>query len=336
MMYSALTYSFISFLISIITTPFFCKLALRLRVVDAPDGKIKVHEKTTPYLGGIVVFLSMIVFAIFTDISLDKRFLGIILGSIVLVCVGLIDDIYTIKPIEKIFGQNISAIIFIFFGNHLIYPPIYAFVGYGITFLWFITIMNAINLVDIMDGLAGVLSLVAFISFGIIAYSSNNTLLLFLCSSMVGGLIGFLYYNKPRAKIYLGDAGSLFLGGILGSLPFVVYSDTLLLHSNIHEFLTGTIILGVSLMETILLIIIRTYKKIPFYRGSPDHFACYLKKKNWSEYKILLFVFVIGALLGLVAHLFFFRNVAIIATLLQLLLLLFFSIFMIFLNKASI
>ena len=90
---------------------------------------------------------------------------------------------------------------------------------------------------------------------------------------------GFLYFNKTPAKIYLGDAGSLLIGGLLATIPFMIPWGTY----TIFGFLTPVIILGVPLVEVASLIIIRTYKKIPFYFGSPDHFAHYLFDQGWTK-----------------------------------------------------
>ena len=334
MVYTAVLYGLLSFFISFFTIPFFCKLAVKLNIVDHPDGKIKVHEKTTPYLGGVAIFfaaaISMYCFGLFES----QHYMHIMIGVAVLGCIGLIDDLYRIKPAEKFLGQSVAAFCFLLSGNCLRLPWMHPFIAYLITFFWFMTTINALNLVDIMDGLAGSISLCAALSFAVIGYYSNNSSLVIFLSSIIGSLLGFLYYNKPRAKIYLGDAGSLSLGGLLGVIPFMLDSHTQA--NNLKELFVGVIILGIPLLETALLIIIRAYKGIPFYMGSPDHFACYLRNKKWGNVKILCFMYILSVILCFVAKTFFFHDFSFIATFLQLFILLFFFVFVVYFNKASI
>ena len=228
--------------------------------------------------------------------------------------------------------------LFLFAGNCLKIPHLYPcatvldyFFTYFLTFFWFLTIINAINLVDIMDGLAASISLCACISFACIGYFFKNITMVSWALIISGALISFLFYNKPHAKIYLGDAGSLMLGGVLSLIPFLITTGGSLY--NYNNFLGGAIILGIPLMETLLLIVIRTYKKIPFYLGSQDHFVCFLRKKKWGDWKILFFVYVIALYLYFVAQMFFLKKISLIATFLQLSILLFFSFFTIYYKK---
>ncbi len=327
MIYTALFYSCLSFLFSLISTPFFSFLAIKTGIVDNPDGKIKLHKKATPYLGGLSIFFPIIFFMIYFQTFVGWQYTGIILGLTILMIVGLLDDMYQLNPTQKFFGQCIAAIIFVSAGNYIKYPSLSGLYAYVITIFWYMTIINALNLVDIMDGLAGFISLGALMSFAVLAYIERANNLLFFTLIISGSLVGFLYYNKPRAKIYMGDTGSLFLGGCLGLTPFLLAKDSTV---NIHEMLVVIILLGIPLAETALLILIRTYKRIPFYKASPDHFACYLRRKKWHEWKILSGVSIVSILLSFVAFCFFMKTFSCIATFLQLFLLLFFSIFIIY------
>lgn len=110
----------------------------------------------------------------------------------------------------------------------------------------------------------------------------------------MGALIAFFWYNRPPAKIYLGDAGSLFIGGFLATIPFLFNWG---LYNNCYGFLTPAIILAIPLLEVTFLVIIRSYKGIPFYQGSPDHFCLYLKMNGWSIWEILLYVLTVSLVL---------------------------------------
>ena len=120
-----------------------------------------------------------------------------------------------------------------------------------------------------------------------------------LCS-FLGALVAFLWYNKPPARIYLGDAGSLFIGGFLATVPFLLHWGTY----NQYGYLAPIIILAIPLLECYSLILIRWYKGIPFYQGSPDHFCLYLQGGGWSKSVILTYVMALSGFAGCVALLF--------------------------------
>lgn len=159
--------------------------------------------------------------------------------------------------------------------------------------LWIATIINAFNLVDVMDGLASLLAICATLSFGIIAAVTGQYTILYLLAPFVGALCAFFWYNKPKARIYLGDTGSLVIGGFLSVIPFLfnwgLYSP--------YGFVVPFILLAIPLLEVGTLIIVRTYKGIPFYRGSPDHFSIYLQQKGWSKNTILGYMVGLSSLL---------------------------------------
>jgi UDP-GlcNAc:undecaprenyl-phosphate GlcNAc-1-phosphate transferase len=121
-----------------------------------------------------------------------------------------------------------------------------------------------------------------------------------LLTAFLGSLCAFLWYNRPLASIYLGDAGSLFIGGFLATTPFLLNWGTYITYG----YISPIVILGIPLLEVVSLIIIRCYKGIPFYRGSSDHFACYLQAKGWKKDHILLYVFGLSSMLGTIAFLF--------------------------------
>ena len=127
----------------------------------------------------------------------------------------------------------------------------------------------------------------------VIAGFLGHTELLFLLSSFLGALIAFLWYNKPPARIYLGDAGALFIGGFLAVIPFLIdwgkYS--------LIGFIAPIIVLAIPLLEFSSLILIRSYKRIPFYRGSPDHFSSYLLANSWKKGSILIYILAMSTIL---------------------------------------
>ena len=156
-----------------------------------------------------------------------------------------------------------------------------------------------------MDGLATTLASCAAATFLVIAIYLGHIELAIILSAFLGALIGFFVFNRPEAKIYLGDAGALFIGGFLATVPFLFDWGTF----HAYGYLTPIIVLAIPLLEVGTLIIIRRYKGIPFYRGSPHHFSIYLQEKGWSKYKILLYVLLMSFWLAICSFLFFTKKV---------------------------
>ncbi|HRN78362.1 MAG TPA: MraY family glycosyltransferase [Candidatus Dependentiae bacterium] len=288
-----------SLLVTFYIIPIFRSIALRFGLVDNPNGTLKRHKEPTPYLGGVAIycgFLSSLVFTVPFENNMFLFFVGITL----LLFVGLTDDLAPLKPHQKLFGQCLAAFCFLKSGFYLKEHIFYNCWSMPISFLWIMTIINGFNLVDVMDGLATALAIMASISFFIIALILHNWAVAILLASFTGALVAFLWYNRPPAHMYLGDAGALWVGGFLATVPFLINWGTY----QIYGFVTPVIVLGIVLLEVLVLIVVRTWKGIPFYQGSPDHFCIYLQEKGWSKYNILLYISILSAILGIISVLF--------------------------------
>jgi UDP-GlcNAc:undecaprenyl-phosphate GlcNAc-1-phosphate transferase len=281
-----------SSLITLYLVPFFCALAERYNFVDKPDGKIKVHKSAVPYLGGVAVYGGFLCGIMFT-MPFESRMYFLIISITLLLMLGLIDDLMPLEPYQKFFGQMIVALSLLKAGFYLKEHLFFNLWNLPLSFLWILIIINAFNLVDVMDGLATSLAIYATLGFMIIAGLLGHTELLFLLSSFLGALIAFLWYNKPPARIYLGDAGALFIGGFLAVIPFLIDWG----RYSLIGFIAPIIVLAIPLLEFTSLILIRSYKRIPFYRGSPDHFSSYLLANGWKKESILIYILAMSAIL---------------------------------------
>jgi UDP-GlcNAc:undecaprenyl-phosphate GlcNAc-1-phosphate transferase len=287
----------ISFLVTFYLVPFFCNLARRLKFVDEPDGKIKRHKEPTPYMGGLAVYIGFLASLCLT-LPLENNMLLFFVGATLLLCVGLVDDLLVLKPYQKFFGQILAMLCFLKAGLYLKEHFFYSFWNLFISGFWILLIINAFNLVDVMDGLATLLAICATTSFLAFAIYFNQSALVLLLCAFLGALTAFLWYNRPNAQIYLGDAGSLFIGGFLATVPFFFKWGTY----NVSGYLTPIVILAIPLLEVSTLILVRTYKGIPFYMGSPDHFSIYLQQNGWSKAGILKYVFALSIVLFMAAY----------------------------------
>lgn len=283
----------ISFSVCLILIPIFRICAFKFNIVDAPDGKLKRHEKITPYFGGLSIYFGTLV-----TLLLRFNFEGywlFLLSATLLMFLGLVDDIFVLKPFIKFFGQIISISVLSF--GDIFFKQIFinSFFTLLIDLFWILSIINAFNLIDVMDGLCCSTAILSCLGFVFVSLIYNQALLCILLVAFLGALIAFLFYNFPPAKIYLGDSGSMFIGGFLAVIPFFIHWD-----GNFTAFSSTFLLFLVPILELVALIIIRYLKGIPVYLGSPDHFSIYLRNKGWSKNKILFFVALINSSLILI------------------------------------
>lgn len=289
----------LSFLFAFYLIPILKTVAVRLNVLDVPDGRVKKHKEPTPYLGGIAVYISFIV-ALALTFPFENRMFSFLTGSTLLLFVGLIDDLVPLRPGQKFAGQIIATLCFLRAGFDLKSHFFYNYWSIPLSFLWILSLINAFNLVDVMDGLATILAGCASVSFIIMALYLQQPTVAILLGALLGALLAFFWYNKPNASMYLGDAGSLFIGGLLATIPFMINWG----RYNWYGYLTPVIILAIPLLEITTLVIVRMYRGIPFYLPSPDHFSIYLQRNGWSKWGILLYVLSLSVVLFVGAFLF--------------------------------
>lgn len=290
--YTNLIFTFLSsFVLTSLLIPFFTKCALKFKIVDSPDGKLKKHDKATPYLGGVAIFLATFCVLLFM-LNINQNIVILFSSLALLMLLGLIDDIYIIKPLIKFLGQTLSILLLLVSNIYLKDFFLSKYLTIFLIMFWNLTLINAFNLIDVMDGLCTTVAIFATMGFIIISILFNQLSVCILLFAFLGALISFLFFNFPPARIYLGDAGSMFIGGFLGVVPFLLKWP-----SNFTAFFSSICLLLIPILELISLIIIRTYKRIPFYLGSPDHFSIYLRVKGWSKKNILTYVACINILL---------------------------------------
>lgn len=289
-----------SFLLGLIFTPICIKVANRFNILDKPDANLKKHEKPIPYLGGVSIFLAffitLFVHKMVTTHTL-KGLIGIIVGASLIFLLGLIDDIRKLSVPFKLSVQVLSAVVLIicgikikFLGNE--------FINIIFTVLWIVGVTNAFNLIDIMDGLAGGVTLIASITYFIIGLEGGKLFSPLASLSLGGSILGFLVYNFPPAKIFMGDAGSLFIGFTLAALSITEsYSFT-----NNLAVLTPILILGVPIFDTLFVMWMRWRQGKPVYFGSPDHFPLRLLKVGLSKKQVIFIIYSVSIFLSIIGY----------------------------------
>ncbi|MGQ9563984.1 MAG: MraY family glycosyltransferase [Thermogutta sp.] len=233
-----LVYAALSCLAAIITsaliTRLVCYVAPRVGLMDNPDGKRKLHSKPTPLGGGIAIFASVcLVLAgnIWLPNPWGLRFhqdrwdlVVLFVAACWLVLVGLLDDLVGLRGRHKLLAQTIAAVILVAGGYSFSRVSVmgisfeFGWFGPAVAVLWFLATINSINLLDGMDGQAATLGAIFSFSIGIMACITGHHAVAFVAFVLAGATIGFLWFNLPPARIFLGDTGSMFIGLMLGCL----------------------------------------------------------------------------------------------------------------------
>ncbi len=283
----------LSLILSLYLTPVMCRAALQFGIVDRPDGKLKKHREPVPYLGGIAIYLSFLL-ALAFSFEFDQEVLGLLLAGTIVLLLGFIDDLGFLKTWVKFAGQLIAVLVLVKSGIYikLIFLPTY--VSIPLTFLWLIGMINAFNIIDVMDGLAAGVAFFASIAFFFVALLNGRIMVAIVAITLAGSLLGFIRYNFTPAQIYMGDAGSMFLGLMIGAMAMIgSYTD-----QNFFGFLAPIVILGVPIFDTLQVMFARCRKKIPFFRGSPDHYALRLRALGLSVKGVTCVSYGAAILLG--------------------------------------
>ena len=287
----------LALVVALYLTPLLRRAAIRFGITDRPDGRLKTQREPVAYLGGLAIYLSFLL-ALTATLRFDStEVLGLLLAGAIVVMLGLIDDFGVLTPGQKLAGQVVAVLTLI---NASIYiklsflPP---WLAVALSFLWLLAITNAFNLIDIMDGLAaGVAAAAALILFAVAVVNGRETYAVLL-AALAGSLCGFLRFNFEPARIYMGDAGSLFIGLMLGALAM----NNSYTRTNLVASLAPLVILGVPLFDMLFVMYIRRKRGLPVMLGSPDHFALRLRRWRLTTRQTVLASWGATLALGLVA-----------------------------------
>jgi len=292
-----------SFLLSFLLTLVMRFIATKLKILDLPDER-KIHEKSIPLLGGLAIYFSYVV-TIFLNFSFSIELKGVIIGGTIILLVGLIDDIKSLSATWKLISQILASSTLIICGVKLSFLP-NTWWGNGgeviLTIIWVVGITNAVNFFDGMDGLAAGLTAVCSLSFFIVAQITGQPYLGYITIALAGSCLGFLKFNFKPASIFLGDAGSTFLGFTLAGIavmggwaeknPKVALSLPIL-------------VLSVFIFDMIYITVarvwdgrVRNFKEWIEYTGK-DHLHHRLVTLGFNEIQTVLLIYLIAACLGI-------------------------------------
>ena len=290
--------------VSFIMTPMVKRFAESIGAVDEP-GDRRVNTETIPRMGGLAIFcgftLAMLIFA-----DLTKQVEGILLGSLVIVIMGALDDIYNLKPWIKLLAQICAATICVLFGvvvngvsgmgsADTVYIGNIA--AYFITIAWIVVSTNAINLIDGLDGLACGMSAISALTLLIISLLVSEMNVTVMLGCLLGACIGFLPYNWNPAKIFMGDVGSQLLGFLLSTISLVGLFK-------MHAFVTMLVpllALAVPLADTCFAFFRRIIRGQSPFHADKGHFHHRLLALGFTQRQVVVMLYGVSVFMGIIA-----------------------------------
>jgi UDP-GlcNAc:undecaprenyl-phosphate GlcNAc-1-phosphate transferase len=287
---------------SVLATALVARGARRYGIVSRPNPIVPQHTREVAYLGGVGVMLGWALTVAGVQVFQASELvsglklsapLGFVIGSILFLVLGIGDDLRAFSAAPKFALQVLAAAVAVGLGS--IYPASGIWlVDTLVSMLWIVTVVNAMNFVDVCDGLAGGLALVMLLALA--AFGGSTSLVLI---AGAGAVAGFLVHNLPPARVFLGDAGSHLLGFWLAAASLLGAKA----HGAWPWWPAMLLLLGVPLFETAFITVVRYRKGLPWWKGSPDHFALRLQAVGFSRWQTDLLAWSVAVLLGMAAHL---------------------------------
>ncbi len=308
-MYTNFALGTTAFLLCFVLTPLCRNLAIRFGLLDQPDTRRKLHAKPIPRLGGVAIVvayaLSLLLVLCVTPASerlhiQHRELIRVMLpAAAIIFFVGLIDDIFNIKPKQKLLGQFAGAALAI--GLGLRYAPgtfvigsgvMSPWISYPLTLIWLIACTNAVNLIDGLDGLAAGVGLLATVSTLLVGLFSGNSGLVLATMPLAGALLAFLFYNFAPASIYLGDCGSLTIGFLLGGFSLVWSHRS----SSIFSLAAPLMVLSLPLLDAALAIVRRYLRNVPIFGGDRGHIHHMVLARGFKTKHAALILYAVCAI----------------------------------------
>lgn len=297
----------VAFIISFATTPIVKAFAQKVGAMDVPGEERRVHDHPIPRMGGLAIFFGFLLSVLlFVPISLPLQ--GILLGCVIIVATGAIDDIISINAWVKLFMQILAAVVAVLHGveiNVLANPALWSSQEYlilgalsiPITILWIVGITNSVNLIDGLDGLAVGVSTISSLTMLVIALVVSDNSVALVLAALVGACVGFMPYNLNPAKIFMGDTGSLLLGYVLATMSIL----GLFKFATIVSFAVPLLAIAVPLFDTVFAFTRRILKGQSPMQADRGHFHHRLIDMGLSQKQAVAVLYSISAILGLAA-----------------------------------
>jgi UDP-GlcNAc:undecaprenyl-phosphate GlcNAc-1-phosphate transferase len=298
-------------------TPLIRRLCERLKLLDVPADGRRVHRNAIPRLGGIAIYLSLmlalgsllLVSNLVTESLQYYRpvLFKVLVPSTLVLLLGVYDDLRGANAVVKFIGLGLIASLFYAMGGRIEalavpfvgavhFPPV---IGFVLTVFWLVAISNAFNLIDGMDGLATGAALFSSVVILVVALSGGHTVMIVVTIVICGSLAGFLRYNFNPASIFLGDSGALFVGFLLASLSLLGAQKA----TTAIAVITPILAFGLPVVDTTVTMARRLVGGRPIFQGDGEHIHHMLLARGWSQRRVVLILYSVCAVFGLLAAL---------------------------------
>ncbi|MBU1290833.1 MAG: MraY family glycosyltransferase [bacterium] len=294
----------IAFIVSYILTPYMARVGKKQNMMDMP-GHRKIHEEAIPNLGGIVIFFGFLLSLLFV-VQIEGQIKALLIGGVIILLLGVVDDIVDLSPKHKFIIQMIPALIVIihnsdlinsFIVNQLKIFDLLGYLLYPILIFWIVGVTNSINLIDGLDGLACGISLIASVTFLILGLRQNLEALSLISIALVGSMLAFLRFNFYPAKIFLGDSGSTFAGFMLASMGALWVLNS----GNAFFILIPIIILALPIVDTLFAIWRRYRGHYPIFQADKGHLHHRLLTRGIAHKNVVFILWGISAICSVIA-----------------------------------
>ncbi|MBM3306806.1 MAG: undecaprenyl/decaprenyl-phosphate alpha-N-acetylglucosaminyl 1-phosphate transferase [Candidatus Eisenbacteria bacterium] len=283
----------LSMLAVIALTPAVRSLATRLRFLDYPNRQ-KVHATPTPLMGGVAVALASLASAsaalALIRCPYSARIVGFMSGGLMVIVLGLADDANGMRPATKLAGQSAAALVMLLSGG-VDGIPLPLPLAYGLALFWMVGLMNAFNFLDNMDGITSGLAAIATFGIFTLALGNGHVPTAIAAISVAGGALGFLRYNSSPASIFLGDAGSLFLGYVVGGLSLRAVANA---GTGASSLLVPVLMLGYPIFDATLVTVSRLMDGRRLSEGGRDHSSHRLARLGLSSRQTALAIYIMS------------------------------------------
>ena len=298
---------FVAAVVALISTPVVRSLAFRIGAVDVPRDNRRMHDHPIPRMGGLAIFFGFVL-SVLIFLPLSAQLRSMLLGAVIIVILGIFDDIYALSAKLKFMVQIFAALLAVMGGNRIMglsninifsSEPYWelGWLSYPITILWIVGITNAVNLIDGLDGLACGVSTISSMTLLVIALNVSEPDVAVLTAALAGACIGFLPYNLNPAKIFMGDTGSTFLGFVLATVSI----QGLFKFYTIFSFAVPFLMLALPIFDTCFAILRRVSKGQSPMAPDRGHIHHRLIDMGFSQKQAVAVLYVISAILGLSA-----------------------------------
>ncbi len=306
----------VTFIFSAIIMILMKKVAAHIGAMDIPraeEGHRHIHKVTTPKLGGVGIFLAFLLgYMLFGEQSI--RMNSILIGSFIIILMGIIDDIKSVKAYYKLIGHIIAASVIVFYGGILLnnitafgFTFDFGIWAYPITILFIVACTNIINLIDGLDGLSGGICSIFYLTIGIIGFYQGRygSLVMILTFIMLGSTLGFLFHNFYPAKIFAGDCAT-FMGFTIAVITLLEFKGPALI-----SFFVPVTILAIPILDTLFAIIRRLLKGQDPFTADRQHLHHQLLGMNFSQRTTVLIIYGINILFAAASILYTLKDPAV-------------------------